>query len=161
MLFLMSTVSQYGLNWQAGEDNMLIVSLGTGSNPKANKDLQPDEMNLLYNMGSIPSALMYAALNEQDMLCRIFGRCRAGDELDLEVGDLQAGSGPVEPRLFTYMRYNAELSRPSLDEMGLEDIEPKNVQKLDSVEFMDDLRRVGEAVANRNVSIEHFSGFLE
>lgn len=33
-------------------------------------------MNLLYNAGSIPSALMYAALNEQDLLCRAFGACR-------------------------------------------------------------------------------------
>jgi hypothetical protein len=30
----------------------------------------PPKMNLLYNAGSIPSALMYGALNEQDMLCQ-------------------------------------------------------------------------------------------
>lgn len=35
----------------------------------------PPMMNLIYNAGSIPSALMYAALNEQDFLCRTFGTC--------------------------------------------------------------------------------------
>jgi hypothetical protein len=32
-------------------------------------------MNLIYNASSIPSALMFAALNEQDFLCRVFGEC--------------------------------------------------------------------------------------
>ena len=43
--------------------------------PRAN-DHAPGDMNLIYNATSIPSALMYAALNEQDLLCRIFGDCR-------------------------------------------------------------------------------------
>jgi hypothetical protein len=159
ILFLMSTIEPYRLNWPAGEDKMLVVSIGTGTNPGANADLKPEEMNLFYNAGSIPSALMFAALNEQDMLCRVFGRCRAGEVLDRELGDLLEAKGPVEPKLFTYMRYNAEISRQGLDSLGLQDVEPEHVQKLDSVEYMDDLRRVGEAVANRSVRIEHFDGF--
>ena len=74
---------------------------------------------MLYNAGSIPAALMCAALNEQDLLCRVFGRCLAGDLLDREVGDLAIARGPVEPRLFTYLRYNAELSQEGLDALGL------------------------------------------
>src|SRR5690606_11238382 len=84
LLFLMATVEPYRLQWQAGKDRMLLVSVGTGASAKANANLQPSEMNLLYNAGSIPSALMYAALNEQDMLCRVFGDCRHGDPLDRE-----------------------------------------------------------------------------
>jgi hypothetical protein len=45
-------------------------------------------MNLIYNATSIPSALMFAASNEQDFLCRIFGRCLIGDSLDREVHNL-------------------------------------------------------------------------
>ncbi len=99
---------------------MLLVSVGTGASPNANADLMPGEMNLIYNASSIPSALMFAAANEQDFLCRVFGRTRCGDPLDREVGDLIGPasplpggrvSGPVQPKLFTYMRYNAELTR--------------------------------------------------
>lgn len=158
--FLMATVEPYKMNWPAGEDKMLVVSLGTGTSPQANTDLDPNEMNLLYNAGSIPSALMYAALNEQDMLCRIFGKCLVGDELDREVGDLIGAKGPVGPRkLFTYVRYNAELSTDGLKALGLEDIKSENVQKLDSVEHVADLKRVGQAVA-RNVQPAHFVGFV-
>jgi hypothetical protein len=127
-------------------------------------------MNLLFNASSIPSALMFAALNEQDFLCRVFGDCLVGDPLDLEVEDMigkQAREGtmvghrgPVEPKLFTYLRYNADLSREGLNRLGLSDIEPQAVQQLDSVEHKGELRRVGEAVATK-VDKRHFAKFLE
>jgi hypothetical protein len=159
ILFLMATVPAYNLRWATGENRLLVVSVGTGSNPKANDDLDPDEMNLLFNAASVPSALMYAALNEQDMLCRVFGRCRAGAPLDREIGDLRGPGGPVEPRLFTYMRYNCELSREALDQLGLPHVKPENVQRLDSIEHMGALREVGRAAARREVAAEHFDGF--
>jgi patatin-like phospholipase/acyl hydrolase len=157
--FLMATVEPFNLNWAAGEEKLLVVSIGSGTSPDANKDLRPDEMNLLYNATSIPSALMFAALNEQDFLCRVFGKCLAGDGLDREVGDMIGKKGPVQPKLFTYLRYNAELTQSGLAALGLKDIEPKNVQQLDSVEFIPDLQRVGRAVAEQKVKAEHFEGF--
>jgi hypothetical protein len=158
--FLMATVEPYNLNWPVGEDKLLVVSVGTGTSPAANADLNPDEMNLLYNAGSLPSALMYAALNEQDFLCRTFGRCLSGDPIDREVGDMIGKRGPVMPKLFSYLRYNAELTRDGLSALGLADIEPKAVQKLDSVENVPELQEVGKAVVRHKVQPAHFDGFL-
>jgi hypothetical protein len=62
-------------------------------------------------------------------------------------------------RRFLYARYNADLSREGLDAMGLNDIKPKNVQKLDSIEYIEDLRRVGRKVADE-IKIEHFGNFI-
>lgn len=157
--FVMATVEPYNLNWPTGEDKMLVVSVGTGTSPYANADLRPDEMNVLYNATSIPSALMFAALNEQDFLCRVFGKCLAGDPLDRELGDMVGKRGPVRPKLFTYMRYNAELTRIGLNELGLDDVEPTNVQQLDSVAFVEELQRVGKAVAEKRIKAEHFQLF--
>lgn len=159
LLFLMATIEPYRLEWATGEDRMLIVSVGTGTSPKANADLAPSDLNLLYNAASIPSALMFAALNEQDMLCRVFGRCRAGDLLDREIGDLCGIGGPVEPRLFTYMRYNCELSREGLDRLGLPTVDPLHVQQLDSIEHLKELQAVGTALGTSAVRAEHFRGF--
>lgn len=158
--FLMATIEPYNLNWPAGEGNLLVVSIGTGTSLEANADLNPQEMNLLYNAGSIPSALMYAALNEQDFLCRTFGNCLAGDMLDREIGNMIGKKGPVQPKLFTYMRYNAELSREGLDSLGLTDIRPEDVQKLDSTEHIKELQRVGQAVVGKKVRPEHFAAFV-
>jgi patatin-like phospholipase/acyl hydrolase len=160
-VFLMATVGQYKLGWPAGEDQMLLVSIGTGAAAKANKNLQPDEMNIIYNASSIPAALMFAASNEQDLLCRVFGNCLNGGLLDLEVMDLigPIGRGPVSPKLFTYMRYNADLSRDGLNKLGLPHIKPENVQQLDSTAHIKEIQQVGKVLA-REVKIEHFQGFL-
>lgn len=161
-LFLMATLPEYKLNWPRGERSMLLVSIGTGAAANANADLAPEQMNLLYNASSIPSALMAAASVQQDLLCRIFGRACCGSHLDNELGTLLwDGVAPTDgTRHFTYMRYNADLSRKGLDALGLTDIKPADVQQMDSVDHIGELGRVGEAVARRDVNIRHFSGFL-
>lgn len=68
----MAIVAPY-MMWLTGEGKLLVLSIGTGSSPQANTDLELGEMNMPYNATSIPSALMSAALNEQDLLCRVFG----------------------------------------------------------------------------------------
>jgi patatin-like phospholipase/acyl hydrolase len=161
-LFLMATLRPYKIEWPTGEDKMLLVSLGTGTAADANKNLTPEQMNIIYNASSLPSAFMFAASNEQDFLCRAFGKCLQGGQLDREVWDMKEdnGQGPVNPKLFTYMRYNADLSREGLDALGLPGIEPRNVQQMDSVAHIPELQEVGRAVA-KQVNIEHFDGFLQ
>ena len=85
----------------------------------------------------------------------------AGDPIDREIGDLIGSVGPLsrDQKLFTYMRYNAELTRDGLDALGCSDIEPETVQKLDSVDGIPDLRKVGQEVAQRKVLAADFSGF--
>ena len=157
-LFLMASSDSYRLRWPTGEERMLLISVGTGASANANKHLTPREMNLLYNAGNIPSALMAAALSEQDFLCRTFGKCLAGDPLDREVGDVIGQGLPGVPKLFTYARYNAELSREGLDALGLPKIRPEHVQQMDSVEHISEMQDVGCAVAKK-VRMEHFKGF--
>jgi len=105
---------------------------------------------------------MFAALNEQDLLCRVFGDCRAGDAIDLEIGDLIGSAGPLqrEQKLFTYLRYNVELTREGLDALGCGDIKPEVVQPLDSVDGIPDLQRIGKRVAETKVKEQHFEGFM-
>jgi uncharacterized protein len=158
-LFLMATTEPYRLCWPTGEDRMLVISVGTGASANANKNLSPREMNLIYNASNIPSALMAAALHEQDFLCRIFGKCLAGDPLDREVGDVIGQGLPLVPKLFTYARYNAELSREGLDAFGLSKIDPAHVQQMDSVEHVGEMQEVGRAAAARKVQAGHFAGF--
>ena len=104
-------------------------------------------MNLIYNAATIPSALMAAALHEQDFLCRIFGKCLAGDLLDGEVGTAIGQGIPNVLKLFTYVRYNAELSRQGLDALGLDHINPVHVQQMDSVDHIGEMQEVGDVLA--------------
>jgi patatin-like phospholipase/acyl hydrolase len=158
LAFLMATLEPYHLCWPAAKDEMLVVSIGTGASPKADRDLAPEDMTLIYNANSVPSALIFAALNEQDLLCRVFGDCLHGDVLDLELGDMIGKRGPADPKRFTYVRYNAELSAEWLEAHGLGHIVPRHVQALDSTSHMHELLEVGEKVAEQ-VRPQHFAGF--
>ncbi len=155
-LFLMATSEPYRLCWPTGEDQMLIVSVGTGASANAKNNLTPREMNLIYNASNIPSALMAAALHEQDFLCRVFGKCLAGDLLDRELGDVIGQGIKDAPKLFTYVRYNAELSREGLDALDLQQINPGHVQQMDSVDHIAEMQEVGRAVAQQKVNAAHF-----
>lgn len=160
LAFLTATLQPYGVNWQTGEDRMLVVSVGTGNAAKLDETLRPAQMHLLYQASNIPTALMNAAAAGQDLFCRSFGRCLVGDPIDREIGDLIGAAGPVSPKLFTYLRYDADVSRAGLDALGLLDVSPAHVQRMDSVEHVDAIARVGQAVAARKVRREHFSAFL-
>jgi len=164
-MFMMATLDRYWpkapeKRWKAGAKDMLIVSIGTGSAPNARGDLRTEDMNILYNAASLPSALMFAAQNQQDTLCRVFGDCRAGDHIDSELGDLRSAAGPLGggEKLFTYLRYDANLTREGLDALGCPQIAPAAVQKLDSIDGIPALLEVGGKVGDK-VMPEHFAGF--
>jgi hypothetical protein len=152
LLFLMATVPQYRLGWEVGEDKLLVVSVGTGSGSSANAKLTAKQMNVLFNVMAIPSALIGGALVEQDLLCRIVGRCRFGAPIDSEIGDLvdavgECAHGPFAPKKFTYVRYDPQITGTGLAALGLGHIEPAHVQVIDSVAYARELVAVGRAYA--------------
>ena len=169
LLARMATHPAYRLNWPTGEKNLLVMSLGTGSAPTVDSDVNSGGKNAFSNLVSFPGALMYGSAVDQDINCRIIGRCIHGGEydrelkecdteIDSEVGDLVYRDEPVPDdlgRQFIYARYNAELSTKWLKKRGLEDIDPAKVSQLDSVAHIPDLIRVGQALA-KEVKIEHF-----
>jgi len=161
LLFLMSTLEPYRLCWPATEDQLLLVSVGTGTDPSVESQLGSGP-NLLQNARSLPPALMYAALNQQDTLCRVFGRCVSGAELDSEIGDLCSFTkGPVERRLFRYVRYNSELTEAGMRQLDVPAQDPVPLRALDSIEHVGALRSVGQAIGRLQVQPSHFEGFVE
>jgi hypothetical protein len=160
LLFRMATQPAYRLNWKTGEQNLLLVSVGTGAAPGTTNAI---ERNLAGNILNLPSELMYGIQIDQDINCRTFGRCVHGSEIDHEMGNLvlpaQGSTAPEATRLFRYIRYNADLSQKGLDDLGLNDIEATAVQKMDAVGQIENLSRVGQMVAKNEVRIEHFGNF--
>jgi predicted acylesterase/phospholipase RssA len=167
LLYRMATELGYNLNWTVGEDKLLVISVGTGAAAVVEEGATDPNLGVIQNVAALPSALMYAAMVDQDTSCRFIGRCVHGAVLDREIGDMipRDAEGNKIPlirdlgRKFLYARYNADLSREGLDAMGLHDIKPENVQKLDSIEYISDLRRVGRRVAEE-IKREHFGSFI-
>ena len=63
------------------------------------------------------------------------------------------------PKLFTYLRYDPDVTAEGLKFLGLPDIDPAKVQVLNSIDHIPDIRRVGIAYSAQHVKPEHFAGF--
>ncbi len=158
LLFRMATQPAYRLNWKTGEQSLLLVSVGTGAAAGVTDAV---ERNIAGNILNLPSELMYGIQVEQDINCRTFGRCVYGSEIDRELGNLVVPpETPDRGRFFSYLRYNAGLSQESLNALGLGDIEAAAVQKMDAVGQIDNLSRIGQTVAKKEVSIDDFRPFV-
>jgi uncharacterized protein len=164
LAFQMATAAPYGMNWPTGRDQLLIVSVGTGSAAKARPDLEAGDLWLLDHAKKIPGALMNAASAGWDMACRTLGECRCGGPLDREVGDMvtRAGAPPTSsvPKLFSYLRYDPDVSRAGLDLLGLIDVDEAAVQRMDSTAHITQIQSVGRAYAQQKLRPEHLLGFV-
>ena len=164
LAFQMATAKPYHVNWATGADKLLIVSIGTGSAAKARAGLQANDLSLIDNAKNIPGALMNAASAGWDMTCRILGECRHGTPIDREFGDMVV-PGEDDPnwtgsKLFTYLRYDPDVTQAGINALGLNDIAAGTVQVMDSVEHIPAIQRLGKTYADEHFKLQHFEGFL-
>jgi uncharacterized protein len=169
LLFRMATEPAYRLGWPTGERNLLVISVGTGWAPVVGTPADDPDTNVLSSAINTLSALMSQASVDQDVNCRIIGRCTYGGIIDRELHDLIAVDPGSEDRkvpldkdlgkAFTYVRYNAELTEEGLAQLGLAGIDPAQVRKMDSVDHISDLETIGERVAQL-VDLDHFRTFV-
>lgn len=160
LMFLMATLPEYGLGWPVGEDKLLIASVGTGSSAAVHPNLLARNVNVLFEAKNLPSVFMNGASTGQDLMCRAIGRTRAGDPIDLEVGD-RVGAPGAAGSAFTYLRYNADLSAKALTKAGITDpAKQAELRKLDAVGSMSQLQELGRGVGATIDLERHFDGFL-
>lgn len=163
LAFQMVTATPYKISWPTGSDQLLIVSIGTGSTAKARPDVDADDLWLLDNAKNLPGALMNAASAGWDMACRVLGDCRFGPPIDREICDMVPTEAvPVTstvPKQFAYVRYDPDVSQAGLNALGLADIKAEQVQVMDSVKHMPQIQRVGTTYAAKHVSLDHLRGF--
>ena len=177
LLYRMATEPAYKLNWKKGEDNLLLISVGTGAAESLGATAASPNKNIVSTAAGLPGELMYGILMDQDLSCRSVGRCTFGAHLDREVLDLvprqiregmtmeEQYAAPTVPlsdnlgRNFLYARYNADLSATGLKNLELPQVNAASIQKMDAVENISALLQVGRAAAAR-VEAGHFGSFL-
>jgi hypothetical protein len=175
LLFRMATHPAYQLGWQTGERNLLLVSLGTGMADELGSD---GNVNIAVNLAGLPSALMHTIAVEQDINCRTVGRCVYGAHIDRELQDLtcrdrnfacaredwetaeQIPLSIEQGRAFLYARYNADLSPVGLIDLDCGEMDPEKVQKMDGVDQIDNLLKIGTQAA-RYIDLKHFGPFVK
>jgi predicted acylesterase/phospholipase RssA len=163
VLYRNAVALPFKLNWETGERKMLNISIGTGSTPRLGPDAQHPSRSVFEVALGIAGELMNGMAYDQDINCRTTGRCVFGPPLDREVGTL-IPNAPLDQDLgrnFLYARYDPELSREGLDELGVAAVDPARVAKLDSIEVIDDLLLIGRRYAEKYLQAEtHIGPFL-
>ncbi|GAA0948546.1 patatin-like phospholipase family protein [Virgisporangium aurantiacum] len=168
LMYRMATEPAYRLGWQTGEKRLLVVSVGTGSAPVPGVGTDDPSTNVVEAALNTLSALMSQAAVDQDVNCRVVGRCRYGGIIDRELHDLIPTDPQVPDSLlpldidtgkaFLYVRYNAELTEAGLADLRLKALDPRRLRKMDDVDNVPDLKKVGDALAER-VTLAHLGSF--
>jgi hypothetical protein len=161
LMVLLASLPEYGLQWPIGEENMLVVSVGTGSAAATHPGLRGSKVDLLFTARNLPSVFMRGASVGQDLMCRALGTVRAGAEIDRELGSRLNTAALSTPSLFTYLRYDADLSDEALKRRGItSSTTRRRMRRLDAVNELGLLRDVGREVGARVDLTEHFRGFI-
>jgi len=152
-LLMLATLKGHALNWETGENNLLLVSLGTGSREL---DLGADEVMdmkaVALGVRGLASLMGDAsALNEQ--ILQWLSTSPTARQIDREVGDLTQDT-PGGKSLLTYLRYDVDFADDWVAEL-LSEEHLDSIHEMDKPENMDSLAKLGQEAARR-ISDNHF-----
>jgi len=160
-LFLAATLKGFNLNWETGEDNLFIVSVGTGRRDKKLTGEKWQDPNLIDIAKFAPDQFMSDAGELTELMMHLLGKgLGALRTIDSEVGNL--GDDIIHGgKALSYMRYNVEMVKNTLDKIGitgLSELKLSNLMNMDLPENVDLLLQIGEAAAGDKgaVTNDHF-----
>jgi hypothetical protein len=158
-LLMMALLDGYGLRWQPGADQLLIVSVGTGSHrlrmtaAEAARSFMPG-LAVRATFGLVNDT---AALGET--LLHWFSGSPSRWPLNSELGALVGQSSPFGQNLLSFQRYDVQLEANWLaQELGatIEEAELRKLRRMDDPQSMPRLYELGRAAAQRFVRAEDF-----
>ena len=149
-----ATLDGYNISWPTGADNLLMVSVGTGS---ANPDVDTSDIAAKNAIKSLAS-LMNDCAHLQETLLQWISSSPTARSIDRELGDLRNDLLGGQP-LLSYLRYNIELSTSEIESLLPDTIGHKQIESLsemDAPENMEALHRIGLALGTRDVNSGDF-----
>jgi patatin-like phospholipase/acyl hydrolase len=161
-LLMVATMNGFPFKWKWGEDNLMIVSVGTGMG-RWKKIPSDVKKNTLLNWASqLPDMLMQDASWQNQMLMQWLSNSPTAWEIDQEIGKLDTdsmGSSKKGKGLISYLRYNIWLDATTIGPLMNKQYSPKEIDGL--VEMSNaasrfELYDIGAKAAAKEVSETHF-----
>lgn len=157
-LFLVATLKGFNLQWQTGEEELLVVSVGTGRQSKKLTGARWNNPSLLDIAQVAPEQFMSDASELVEIMMHYLGKGTGPlRKIDSEIEDLSEDA-MCGGKACSYVRYNVELSKEELKNIGINRLPDATLLKLmnmDRPENIDLLIRIGEAAARNYVKKEH------
>jgi uncharacterized protein len=170
IIFLMTILKPFNINWETGTDKMTVVSIGTGSHRDR---LVPDELGMgrttrlaIHALTSLMSDIQSFILMQMQYL----GHCLTPWPINSEIGAL-AQDSPPHGNMFTFLRYDVRLELPWIEqELGpeveqafgrkLTEDDVIRMRSMDDPTIIPDIYALAKIAAARQVKPEHWLGDL-
>lgn len=154
-----ATLNGYRVGWPMGSDNLLVISVGTGS-------FKPPERWALPFEGVTVKNAFLSAQRDTQILTRTLMQWVSSSPtaacINGEIGDLADDHLAAAP-LITYSRYDVELSEEGLNGVAsrlpataLEGVNLKSLHRMDEPRNLNALWEVGRATAAATIQEGHF-----
>lgn len=158
-LFLIATLNGFNLKWKQGHDQLFIVSIGTGRRDKKLIGEKYRDPKLWDIAKFAPDQLMSDAAESVELMMQFMGKSTGPlRKIDSEVGDL-GGDAINGGSAFSYLRYNVNVVKNELDNIGVTGLSPETIQSLmemDLPQNVETLTKIGEAAAKEYVKGDQF-----
>jgi len=157
-LFLAATLKGFHLNWETGEDKLLIVSVGTGRRDKKLMGKKYLDPKLWVTAQLAPDQFMSDANDLVETMMHFIGKGLGYQrKIDSEVEDL-AEDAINGQKAFSYLRYNVEMTMDNLKQLNINVDQSKleDLMNMDSAENVDALLKIGEESAKTGVTDKQF-----
>ncbi len=150
-----ATIEGYKLGWPIGINNILLVSLGTGS---ADPSVTQTDFTAKHAINALKS-LMNDCKIMQETILQWMSSSPTAKTIDRELGNLQNDLVAGTP-LLSYLRYNINLTKENIQKLDAnlaDDDLIKSLNEMDAPENMTTLHKLGTLIAARDVKTEDFS----
>jgi hypothetical protein len=157
-LLMLAVLDGHGFRWRQGKDNLLLISLGTGTYKKTFSSAALEKMMAAeQGLRSLQSLMDDCSRLNQEML-QWLTHCLTPWQIDRAVQNMEIDS-KGGPQLATYARYNVLLEPGWMKtEIGI-DRTVEHIAKtaeMDDPANMDELAEIGRIAASKQVKPEHF-----
>lgn len=156
LLLFVATLRGFPFRWPLGEDEILLLSIGTGVWQQRTDALAMARESAFKWLAYLPGMLMADASAQAELLLQSFSRSPTPWPIDAEIGDLSDELW-LGRALLHYVRYNVRLEADELGALQLGDL----VGKLDALRglagsaVVDEHARIGAAAAARRFDPAH------
>ena len=156
-MFMLASIQGYGLQWDVGAENLLLVSVGTGSREeKRDPDSWQSKISMMNGFTSL-KMMMSDADAQNQILLQWLSNSPTARKIDSEIGaletDLLGGKA-----LLHYLRYDAQLHQSTLRtlDVHIDANVVKSLKKMEKAENVPLLKEIGEKAAAAQVKEGHF-----
>jgi hypothetical protein len=163
MLLLVATLQGFPFHWPLGDDNLLVVSVGTGgARLKGMANKLANQRGIGW-ASLVPTMLMQDSSSLNETVMQWISKSPTAVEINGEMGNLMndlLSSGKDGPAMVSYLRYNTTMNRPHLESLMEKSYTDAEVDYLIEMSHADNryvLYDIGERAGKMEVKPAHFS----